>query len=309
MMTRRDILAVTTAALAVFLSSCSRKPPAAPVAAPTPPTPPTARVVALSPAVAAIMRDVGLGKLIVGRHAFDTWSDPAIPVCGEQSGNIDYEALLTLRPTHVFLQMAQTPQRLDELGRARGFVVKNYQILSLDEVRLVSRELWNWNGAAATPGGIEQSRAPIEDRMDTAWSRHEGIDNAKVGRVLLLASVDPAGALGPGSWHDDILRRIGGTPALQTGQAYMTLDAEDVLGLAPDAIVLVLPRDPGVGPRERPPTPDELRAMLGAIGRLDIPAVRRGRLALIDHPMGHIPSSAMIDVADDLARVLVAWSK
>src|SRR5689334_23210000 len=70
------------------------------------------RVVALSPAVARTMRDLGLGKYLVGRHGFDQWSAQSLPVCGDQNG-IDYETLVRARPTQVFLQVADVPDRLE----------------------------------------------------------------------------------------------------------------------------------------------------------------------------------------------------
>ncbi len=185
--------------------------------------------------------------------------------------------------------MGEAPAKLVEMGRSRGFVVKNYTILSLDEIRLTTRELWNWNGAPTSPGAptaaaSEMKRAPIEDRMDKAWSRHAGSTPPRVGRVLLLAQVDPAGALGPGSWHHDILTRLGATAAIQQGNAFVTMDAEDVLRCAPDAIILFSPRSPGAPARTSPPTPAELLAMLGALGKLHIPAVENKRLAFIGRP-------------------------
>jgi ABC-type Fe3+-hydroxamate transport system substrate-binding protein len=257
------------------------------------------------------MRDIGEGNLIVGRHASDDWTDAAIPPCGDQVAGIDYERLLQVRPTHVFLQMGEVPAKLAELGRTRGFIVRNYSILSLDEIRATTRELWNWRGAPGAPGAdaSELKRAPIEDRMDKAWSRDPKIDAQHVGRVLLLAQVDPAGALGPGSWHDDILRRLGATPAIAAGNAFVTMSAEDVLRCAPDAIILFSPRPPGAPAPATPPTPADLVARLGVLGRLHIPAVQNSRVALIDDPMCHLPSTAMIRIAEQMAEILERWSE
>jgi ABC-type Fe3+-hydroxamate transport system substrate-binding protein len=266
------------------------------------------RVVVLSPAVASIMMDLDLRRFMVGRHASDDWSDPSLPVCGDQLA-VDYEHLLGAAPTHVFLQRAEIPERLAELSAARGFVVHNFSILSLDEIRLAARQIHAWGGA---PGPLPSDlatlpRAPIEEKMDRAWSAHAGIDAVKVGRVLLLASIDPIGALGPGSWHDDILRRLGGTPAIVEGKAYITLDAEDVLHLAPEAILVVLPRAPGAIAAPAL-TPETKRELLGVIALLNIPAVRNGRVGLIDDPQAHLPSTAMIRVAEQMAAILELWS-
>jgi hypothetical protein len=67
------------------------------------------------------------------------------------------------------------------------------------------------------------------------------------GRVLLLWPSSPPAAVGPGSFHHEILERVGGVPAIEEGSAYIELDAEDVLGLAPDGIVLIAARELAIG--------------------------------------------------------------
>lgn len=297
MISRRALLRAGLCAVSLLpLGSCER--PTAPGNARA-----GTRVVALSPAIASIMSDVGLAGRIVGRHGSDEWCDQALPVCGDQVSGVSYEALLRVAPTHVFLQVPQIPERLRTFADERGIVVQNFSILSLDEIRLSARRLSAWNGRAGpVPDGAP--RAAIEDRMDAAWSTQGGVHPEKVGRVLLLAEVDPAGALGPGSWHDDLLRRIGAAPALTSGSAYITMDAEDVLRLAPDAIILFAPRSASVPARAML----DPRAALGRLGTLDIPALRTGRVAVIDDPMCQIPSTAMIRVAQQMTDVLKAWS-
>ena len=65
------------------------------------------------------------------------------------------------------------------------------------------------------------------------------------GRVLLLWPTNPPAAVGPGSFHHEVLVRAGGRPAIESGSAYIELDAEGVLALAPDAIMVISPRDVG----------------------------------------------------------------
>jgi ABC-type Fe3+-hydroxamate transport system substrate-binding protein len=220
---------------------------------------------------------------------------------------IDYEALLRVRPTHVLLQRADIPNRLRELGaqRAPSWDVENFRILSLDDIRSLTRGLWAMlRERAADPGPL----ARLQREMDRAWSRRSGIDAAKVGRVLLLHSASPPAAFGPGSFHQQILERLGATPAVTEGAAYITMDHEDLLRRRPDAIVLFAPHEPGEAASARGAA--DVRAALGPIADLDIPAVRSGRLAVIDHPMAVVPCpSAMIEVADDLARILEHWSR
>jgi len=255
------------------------------------------RIAVLSPAVALIVKGLGHEGDIVGRHAWDRVLDQRIAVCGDQAG-IDYEALLTARPTHVLTQWGSRtlPPRLAELAQANGWKLHDSRLLSLNDIIASTKELDAMLGETA--GG--ELGKDLLARMDRAWSvRGKGF--GPVGRVLLLASVSPPSALGPGSCHDDILRRIGGVPAIAQGSAYIELDYEDIVRLAPDAVVLVLPR-----------TKDDSEGQAGSplskFTGLDIPAARAGRMAVIDDPLSHTPSTPMIDFADNLARVLERWN-
>jgi ABC-type Fe3+-hydroxamate transport system substrate-binding protein len=234
----------------------------------------------------------------VGRHGYDLVLDNSLPVCGDQAG-LDYEAISKLGPTHVFTQYdsGDVPPRLLTLGKSRGFAVTNFQLLTLEAVRTNAQEL-------AKQFAVDGGR--IDAKFVHAWSKR-GAGFGKVGKVLLLGATDPPGVLGPGSFHYQILDRIGGTPAVTNGMPFITMDAEDILKIKPDAIVLVLPRGRGV---KAPPPPsfEELVAMLGPIAKLDLPAIRSQRVALIDDPLAHTPSTAMIQLADEMRTILNSWS-
>jgi ABC-type Fe3+-hydroxamate transport system substrate-binding protein len=100
------------------------------------------RVVVLSPALAATLKDLGVSDLVVGRHGWDMALDPGLPVCGDQSG-IDYEALLAAHPTVVIIELnpRDVPDRLVELARTNGWELLNLPALGLDDVVRVTRTL------------------------------------------------------------------------------------------------------------------------------------------------------------------------
>lgn len=245
-----------------------------------------------------MLHDLGLQDRIVGRDGYDMVLPASVPVCGDLQG-IDYERLMQVRPTHILLQLGAKaiPDRLSELTAAQGWKAINYPLLTLDDIKSVTQELGRTFDAPA---------APLISEMDRAWSRR-GVGFAGAGRVLLMAATDPPSALGPGSFHHQILERIGGTPAITQGAPYITLDAEDVLGLKPDAIILILPRAPGAA--STPANPDQVRAALGRLAQLDIPAFKNSRLAMIDDPLAHTPSTAMIHLADEMAGILADWNE
>ncbi|MFN8779899.1 MAG: ABC transporter substrate-binding protein [bacterium] len=251
------------------------------------------RVAALAPGLSAMVREMGLGDRIVARHAFDVWSDAHLPAVGDQSG-INYEALIASAPTHVLLQAGAggVPERLTALASARGWRVLAVPMLTLEEVEEADGRVRAFLGVPVGAGG---------GRLAEAWP-----GEIFRGRVLLLAGVDPPTVLGPGSYHQELLVRLGGVPALGVGEgkAYMTLDAEDVARVAPEGIVLIVPRGSGglaggVSAVDR----------LGVLGRLDLPGVRAGRVAVIDDELGLVPGPGLRVVGRELGEILERWGR
>lgn len=263
------------------------------------------RLVALSPALGVMARDLGLGGFLVGRHAFDVWSDPALPSCGDQAG-LDYEALIRARPSHVLVQWGQRelPARLNELAESQGWLVRDVPLLKLDDIPRAAEALWTLAG-----GRGAFAETPVSRRLSGAFAKRAGIRPERVGPVLLLYSAQPPTVLGPGSWHHQLLERLGGEPAVKSGGPYMTMDFEDVQRLAPGAIVLIAPRPAGTPAGER--TPAALRTRLGRLAGIDAPAVKgdRWRVALIDDPLAAVPGTNLADLADELAKILEDWSR
>jgi ABC-type hemin transport system substrate-binding protein len=270
------------------------------------------RLVVLSPALAVIVRDVGLGQCIVGRHAWDLALDPALPVCGDQAG-IDFESLLKIKPTHIVLQWGDRalPQRLLDLSKQQGWMLINENPLTLDDIPAVARSLTATFSLAIEARHARPQADALLASLDAACSTTD--ESPWKGRVLLLASTSPPAALGPGSWHAEILSRMGATPAIITGKVYQTLDAEDLIKLAPDAIVLIQPR----GTKQSVSTPRnvlmdfdpaDLTTRLGLLAPLDLPARRAGRIALIDDPLALTPSTSIIEFRRRMREILAAWA-
>jgi len=251
------------------------------------------RIAALSPAIAIILDDLGLTDRVVARHAFDEYSEPSIPVAGDQGG-VDYERLLRAEPTHVLLQWGarQPPLRLGELADERGWILVDYPMRTLGDIREATRDL-------GERFDQPQAAAALLRRMDEAWAPVPHEFAQRVGRVLPLYWTNPPGAAGPGSFHHQLLESMGLTPALTRGPAYIEIDPEDLRRLNPDTIVLFAPNA----------EPADLAEMLSPLERLELRAVREGRVALINHPWSQIPGTTMIETAQrtrDALRELTA---
>lgn len=255
------------------------------------------RIVVLSPALAATLDDLGVRARVVGRHGWDMVLDPSIPVCGDQSG-LDYEALLAVRPTVVIVEFnpSDLPQRLVRMAAEQGWEVLNLPALGLSDVVRVTRALEE----RFAPG------AGLADRLEHLSAPEGALGRA--GRVMLVAGEQPIAALGPGSVHHELLLRLGGVPAVTEGGPFQELDAEDMLRLAPEGVVVLLPRTPRSAPGA-PLTSDEVGARPGLALLRGTPAAERGRLALIDDPLCLTPSTSLLRVAADLRAVLRRWAE
>lgn len=282
-----------------------------------------ARIVVLSPGLAQTLRTLNLAHLVVGRHAFDEWSDPALPVCGDQTG-IDFEKLLLVSPTHVLIQWGKRdlPERLVSLANKQGWVLRDYPLLTLDDVSDASSDVLTM---LAIPERARQQKLQqaqiVEGRVEMPDEAALRLAAAAIkniapilaqsrfhGSILLLHSTTPPTALGPGSFHHDLLIKLGLTPAIAEGSAYMPLDREDVLRRAPEAIILIQPSRVG---EERAPrnasigdgapriiTGEEAIARLGGLKDLNIPAIKNRRVALIDEPTALLPGLGLVRVAE-----------
>jgi ABC-type Fe3+-hydroxamate transport system substrate-binding protein len=296
------VMAAGIAALVVFGRGTPAAPPPLPAQPSTSSSPSTARIVSLSPAIAVILRDLGCQSLIVGRDGYDMVLPRSVPVCGDLAG-IDYERLLQVHPTHILMQLGNkpVPDRLKSMAAEHSWTVTDFPLLTLDDIREATLTLEHDFVVGEEPPAIL-------DAMDQAWVKR-GDGFAAAGRVLLLAATDPPSVLGPGSFHHQILEKIGGVPAITDGSPYITLDSEDVLKLKPDAIILILPRSPDVPASEVVATPEQILVRMGRLGKLDIPAIRNRRLAMIDNPLAHTPSTAMVGLADEMAKILAGWNR
>ncbi|MEQ8844255.1 MAG: hypothetical protein RIB58_05315 [Phycisphaerales bacterium] len=265
------------------LAGCERSP--------TAPSGGGVRIATTSPAVGIMLRDFGAAELAVGRSGYDIALDPTLPVVGDAAG-IDLERLSALRATHAFVETGASapPAGLVEVADASGFELVTFELTSLEQLIEVAQAVH-----AVVRGQVDAGPAPA-DRFAAALEPDSALADA--GAVLLLIPGTPAAALGPGSVHHEVLVAMGGRSALEGGRPYMPVDAEDVLAISPDAIVVLAP---GEG--------EDWASLLGSYSALPVPAIERGRVAVLRDADVLMASTSTLRFADDLRGVLLGWAE
>lgn len=279
------------------------------------------RFAVFSPAIGVMLRDLGFEDDIVGRHSYDTALSSSIPVVGTHL-EIDDEMLINVEPNVLIFEdnSVGVPDRIASLAKERGWAIWTFKLESLDDIATTLDDLYL--RLVGFPGDANSDNDPTTFEIDPtkrfevdlpsarlarAWSPI-GRDAACAGRTLLLAGVDPPGALGPGSFHAQMIERMGLTNALDSGGMWQELDLEDIAELAPDSILIFDPREADSGIGEPVPLSwGEIEAALGPIASLPIPAVRSRRVGVITHPQALLPSSTLGQVGDEVRKTLAGW--
>lgn len=259
------------------------------------------RIVSLSPAISRTLIDLELDVYLVGRTPFCDTVGSSIPIVGDLL-DLNMEMLVRVRPTHVLVQPPASgiDPALVRLANDRGWTIGAWHLDTIDNVRALIGELpkviASSDGPPAdVPDGLHERAVALLEHIDDALTPQEDIFT---GSVMLIIGLEPVTVFGEGTYLDEVLTVLGGTNVV-THRGYPQFSLEDITRMKPEAVILVSPRqgmpaDDGTTPRER----------LGAIGRLDIPAVRKDRLAVLKHPDGFLPSSGIIGVAEAMREIL-----
>lgn len=113
-------------------------------------------------------------------------------------------------------------------------------------------------------------------------------------RVLLVFGLEPLVVAGPGSFPDEMLRKVGATNAVEAGGAYPALGIERVLALDPDVVI-----DAAMGEAR-----SAERMGKDAPGWGRVRAIREGRLVAVSDESVLRPGPRIADGLERLARAV-----
>lgn len=294
-LTTVDVLVAIIAAWVFALAACDHKPVAS-----TQPAASQLRIVSLSPALSRTLVDLGLGGSVVGRTPYCSSLDQSIPVVGDLQ-TIDYEALVRMDPTHILVQppAGGVDPHLVEVARQRGWTIADWHLNDLEDIRRTLRETPERLYSTESPQRAEVSRhaSDLLADLDSALALPDERPPYR-GRTLMVSAVDPVMAFGSGTYLDDILRALGGVNVI-ADRGWVQLSLEDIVRLAPEAIILVKPGALEV----------DLQADLGPLATIGVPANSSGHRALLAHPDAFLPSSSVAGVAEQMRAILTRFAE
>ena len=169
---------------------------------------------------------------MVGRSRYCDWP-PEVIKLPQIGGYVDpsYEAILALRPEMVTGARGPAGAALSERLDARGIATFFPQTESFAQIDSMILGLGERTGHAA------EAKAKV-DALDAHIAAIEKAVAARPRvRVLLVFGLQPLSVAGPSSFADEMIRRAGGTNAMNEGGGYPTIGVERVMTLDPDLVV------------------------------------------------------------------------
>lgn len=261
------IARAVSVALAACAMACGRAEPdsGARDAPERPGAPRTGGIVSLSPALTHTAQALGAGDRIVGCTA---WCEaPGARVVGSLEDR-DLEAIVALRPAVVLRQSSAPDAALEAAARAVG--ARLVEVRAIDRVRDVE-EAASRVADALESMGVAGAQARATEAV-ALFHRDTASPVACTRPVAFLYSTDPPAAFGAGTFVDDTWRAMGGRNAV-AARGYPSMSAEDLVRLAPAAIVLVVPKATGV--------PDWVRRAAPAVAVVESAALLEPSLRML----------------------------
>lgn len=243
------------------------------------------RIVSLNPTTTEILFAIGAGSRLVGRSEYDVYPDSAKLVKSLGSAmRPSVEAILAVTPDLVVLYASEDNRMAAERLRAAGIATASFKVDSIAEFDRVTRFLGRLVGDSARGALVADTVKRTLDSVRTA------MQSAPRVTVVWPAWHEPLMVLGGGSFVSQLIDIAGGR------NVYADIDApsppvtfEDVMKRNPRFVL--------VGP--------ESRARILAMPQWRaLPAVKEGRLLLIDTNTMLRPATRLGEAAVGLAKLL-----
>lgn len=251
---------------------------------------PPKRIVSLAPNITEILFSLGLDEEIVGVSIHCNFPEKAKTKVRVGSYiSLDFEKITSLKPDLIIATGAgntrEMVDRLEKLGfQTYAIYPKNFNdiLKSIGHIgEVVNRE--------------KEARGIIEGLRKRSQRVIELTKGLSRPKVFIQIGDAPIVTVGKGSFADDLIRLAGGENiAGKEKEVYPRFGMEEILKRSPEVIVISSMNPKG-----------DYQKILEEWNRWKtIPAVKNGRIHLIDSDLLDRPSPRIIDGLEELARVL-----
>ena len=251
---------------------------------------PPKRIVSLAPNITEILFSLGLDEEVVGVSIHCNYPEKAKSRVRVGSYiSIDFERVISLKPDLIIATGAGNPremvERLERLGFP-SFVIfpKRFEDV-LQSIRHLGRVSAKEREALSIIESMQRRKEKVAERTKTLYRP----------KVFPQIGESPIVTVGKGSFGDDLIRLAGGeNVAGKDKEKYPRLVMEEILKRSPE-VILISSMNPK-GDYERILREWERWKM--------IPAVKQGRIHLIDSDLIDRPSPRIIEGLEEMARLI-----
>lgn len=251
---------------------------------------PPKRIVSLAPNITEILFSLGLDEEVVGVSIHCNYPEKVRGKVRVGSYiNIDVERIISLGPDLIIATGAGNPremvERLERLGLP-SFVIFPKRF---DEVLRSIRHLGQMVAREREALSIIES---MQKRKERVVERTKNLPRPK---VFLQIGESPIVTVGKGSFGDDLIRLAGGdNVAGKDQEMYPRLGMEEILKRSPEVILI----------SSMNPKGDYERVLRDWERWKVIPAVKQGRIHLINSDLIDRPSPRIIDGLEEMTRLI-----
>jgi ABC-type Fe3+-hydroxamate transport system substrate-binding protein len=243
------------------------------------------RIVSLNPTTTEILFTLGAGSRVVGRDAYSHWPDSAVGITSLGPGlRPNIEAVIAAKPDLVLLYASQDNRAATQTLRDAGIATAAFKVDRIEQFDRLARLLGRIIGDSARGALVADT---VKRTLDSVRAVTRSLPRVSV----VMPSWDrPLIVIGGGSFMSQLVTIAGGRNVYDSLPAPSpTVTLEDVVQRNPDAVL--------VGP--------ERAEIIRANPRWRaLPAIRRGRLLIIDTSITLRPAVRLGEGAVSLARLL-----
>ena len=248
------------------------------------------RIVSLAPSITETLYSLNLGERIVGVTEFSNYPDEAKrkPNVGSYI-NLNIEKIISLKPDLIIaIADGNKKESVDTLERL-GYSVYAINPRCVKDIFQTIDNIGKITGCFGRAGRLIKE---LKSRVNYIESRIKGIE---MPRVFFQIGINPVVTVGKDTFHNDLIKMAGGLNISGNEKAkYPRYSMEEILLNTPDIIIISsMDRGGGFDRKKRE-----------WMKWKSIPAVKNGRIYVIDSDLVDHPSPRIIDGLEELSRLI-----